>query len=159
MGWRDFQAEPYMDNMDNMDKTTESAPLNPYCPFNPPTGVIEKTANQGVPDSYNKSDRSPVFKAWLAGDELLTTGVCDDLAAEVINVTSDIYLPALHLFPLVAVSGDWQTSALVQIRFALKEPPATVAKGLITGWPERNNTRTGYADVATIQPQEQNANN
>lgn len=35
------------------------------------------------------ADWRPEFKAWLEGDELRTTGVCDDLATEIIKLTGD----------------------------------------------------------------------
>lgn len=35
------------------------------------------------------SDWRPEFKAWLENDQLRTTGVCDDLAIEIVKLTAD----------------------------------------------------------------------
>lgn len=107
MGWRDFQTTthvdfmdnmdfmpvpvpdnpklPHVDNMDFMDFMPKATPLNPYCPFNPHTPSPEKGTASAVPPS----DWKPEFKAWLENDQLRTTGICDDLAVEIVKLTAD----------------------------------------------------------------------
>jgi len=41
-------------------------------------------------DNYSPDDcSSQLFRAWLVGNELRTRGVCDDLAIEIVKLTSD----------------------------------------------------------------------
>lgn len=58
-----------------------------------PEGVLQKLAGYVQPvaiaDSYKPKDGIPKFKAWLEDGQLRTTGVCDDLAAVIRNLTGD----------------------------------------------------------------------
>lgn len=54
--------------------------LLPVLPPLPPASMIP---------AEKCSDWQPVFYAWLDGEELRTTGVCDDLAGEISRLTAD----------------------------------------------------------------------
>lgn len=132
MGWRDFQTTtnvdfmdnmdfmpvsvpenpepPHVDNMDFMDFIPKATPLNPYCPYNPHTPAPEKGTVPAVPPS----DWRPEFKAWLEGDSLRTTGVCDDLAGEIVKLTADnlpLQKKLLTAHCGIFYKADWQNIA------------------------------------------------
>jgi len=97
MGWRDFQGSPPQEFMEFMESMPEPVPLITLIPLIPLTSTPEKGTVPAVPASLPKgaisnptpSDWRPEFKAWLEGDSLRATGVCDDLAAEIILLTAD----------------------------------------------------------------------
>jgi hypothetical protein len=67
---------------------TPSPSLIPLIPLIPPIGVPEKGGTSALPSPM--VDWRPEFKIWLTPDgELCTTGVCGDLAAEIVKITAD----------------------------------------------------------------------
>ena len=60
------------------------------------------------------SDWRPEFKAWLEGDSLRTTGVCDDLAGEIVKLTADnlpLQKKLLTAHCGIFYTADWQNIA------------------------------------------------
>jgi hypothetical protein len=51
-------------------------------------GLVQLVVDSSA-GSYSPDDWKPPFRAWLEGDGLRTTGVCDDLAIEIVKLTSD----------------------------------------------------------------------
>jgi len=67
-------------------------------------GLVQLVVDSSV-DSYSPDNWKPPFRAWLEGDELRTTGVCDDLAVEIIKLTSDNLLLQAKLCFYVSMLG------------------------------------------------------
>ena len=54
-----------------------------------PPALLEKLRGRVEALPAQQAYWRPEFKAWLENDELRTTGVCDDLAGEIIKLTAD----------------------------------------------------------------------
>lgn len=92
MRWRDFKKTITVEFMEKMELIISSQP--PLISFIP--SMMEPEKDGGAPalpvavDSHPSTNWRPEFKAWLTKTgELRTQGMCDDLAAEIINLTQD----------------------------------------------------------------------
>jgi hypothetical protein len=122
MGWRDFQVANLQEFMETMESINTGTALIPLIPLIPLECIPEKGGAPPLPTT--SANWRPEFKIWLTqGGELRTTGICEDLAAEIENITAfdlplqrDLLERHCEAFDRHHISSRWEEWAFMEER-------------------------------------------